>query len=292
MEDFVDLPMDVNFNISPPSTNADDRFDMESFSLTDTMRMNSPFDSLINSNSTTQADRTAYIGSNTPILHDSRNSSRSSSLIRPLQANLFDATSSRGSKLLEQSTNTSTSCFCFSQQAFQLNQLYSLSMQAEHQRLDLLLQCINDTLSAVDSFLRCSLCSKDSPPLLVTVATTQLVFCQIQKLLSHSGSVRLSIGEYRPSQDDELAMKKLLIERAVQKGRNTMRELRRVVSIIGSATQNHPTQENGSGSVTSQAQTANLHKTDIKYLSSVIDGLESVLAALTADLLGDRFKHL
>jgi len=179
---------------------------------------------------------------------------------------------------------------CSSQQDFQLNNLYGLSAQPDSQRLDMLLQCIHDTLGAVDSFLRCSQCSKDSPSLLVTIATTQLVFCQIRKLLSYSGNMTLSFGEYRPSQGDELAMKRLLIERAVQRGRNTVQELRQVMGGLGSTTENYRLQEQGPSPL--NGQTAKLLRTDITYLSSVIDRLESILAALKTDLDGARFKHV
>ena len=252
--------------------------------------MNSAFDSMIHSGSDMKTESNSQAGSNTPA-HDSRNSGRSSPSVRPLHTNSLDVTIQSGTNLEQSERNGSTQCICFSQQAFHLNQLYSLSTQVENQRLDMLLQCINDTLSAVDSFLKCCQCSKESPSLLVTVATTQLVFCQIQKLLSYNGSVRLSVGEYRPSQDDELAMKSLLIERAVRKGRNTMRELRRVVSSLGLATQNHYLQKTGSDFMTSHGQAANILRMESKYLSSVTDGLENFLAALTMDLEGDRFKH-
>ncbi len=283
--------MEVNFEISPPSTNADDQFDMEGFSLADAMHINSAFDSLIDPSSIIKPEGIAHVGMSTPDLQESKNPSRSSPSIGPLRTNHFDVITPCDSTVGQNETASSTQCFCFSQQAFQLNKLYSLSAQPDNQRLDMLLQCINDTLGSVDSFLRCGQCSKDSPSLLVTIATTQLVFCQIQKLLSYSGSVRLSIGEYRPSQDDELAMKRLLIERAVQKGRNTMRELRQVMGSLGSTNQNHHVQEQSPSSITFNGQTTNLLRTDITYLSSVIDRLESVLASLTTDLDGERFRH-
>ncbi len=100
----------------------------------------------------------------------------------------------------------------------------------------------------------------------------------------------LSFGEYRPSQGDELAMKRLLIERAVQRGRNTMQELRQVMGGLGSTTENYRLQEQGPSPL--NGQTAKLLRTDITYLSSVIDRLESILAALKTDLDGARFKHV
>lgn len=135
------------------------------------------------------------MGSSTPGLEESRNPSWSSPTIRPLHANLFDVPTPCGLAMGKSETASPAQCFCSYQQAFQLNKLYGLSAQPDSHRLKMSLQCINDTLGAVDSSLRCSQCSKDSPSLLVTITTTQLVFCQIQKLMSNSGNMTLPIWE-------------------------------------------------------------------------------------------------
>ena len=277
--DFTTLTMDSNLDISPRSNALDAPFDMDAFSLSDAMQMGPTYGSMATPMSTVRATSIAPTGMCTPELQAPANSGRSSPNVRPLVPNFFDAAVTGEAMLGKTEGGLSTQCFCFSQQAFHLNQLYSLSAQPGVQRLDMWLQSINGTLHAVDCFLLCRQCSKDSSSLLVAIATTQLVLNQIQNLLSHNSSVRVSIGEYRPNQEDELAMKRLLIERAVQRCKNTLKEIRRVSSNLAT------------GPLTPQSQTGTCYPNDVKYLSPVITRLEGLLSALMMDLNGEMFRR-
>jgi len=272
------MSLDPNLDGSPRSSAIDAQFDMEGFTLNDTMPIGSTYGPVMTPASTAGNMTLAPTGLCTPELPAPVNSTRSSLSVPAQVPNFFDETITGGPAPDKPEGSQSTQCFCFSQQAFHLNQLHTLSVQAGIQRLDLLLQSINGTIHAVDCFLLCRQCSKDSSSLLVTIATTQLVLQQIQNLLSHNGSVRLSVGEYRPSQDDELAMKRLLIERAIQRCKNTLSELRRVSGTVGN------------GPPTPQAQTTNCCQNDVRYLSPVISRLEGLLAALVLDLNGEKYK--
>ena len=271
--------MDSNLSLSPQSAHIDAPFDMEGFSLSDTMSMGPTFGSMATPVSNVGATSMAPTGLCTPELQAPANSSNSSPALRSaLVPNFLDGTVAGEAWLGKREPGQATQCFCFSQQAFHLNQLYSLSAQTGVQRLDMWLQSINGTIHAVDCFLLCRQCSKDSSSLLVTIATTQLILSQIQNLLSHNGSVRLSIGEYRPSQEDELAMKRLLIERAVLRCKNTMKEIKRISSTLVT------------GPLTPQSQTGTPAQNDVKYLSPVIARLEGLLSTLMMDLNGEKFK--
>lgn len=69
-----------------------------------------------------------------------------------------------------------------------------------------------------------------------------------------------------------------------------MQELRHVMGGLGSTIQHLRLQEQEPSLL--NGQMANLLRTDTTYFSSVIDRLESVLAALTTDLDGAKFKHV
>lgn len=275
---FPNLTMDTNLSLSPRSNNIDAPFDMEGFSLADAMSMGPTFGSMATPVSNIGATSMAPTGLCTPELQVPANSSQSSPVMRSMVPNFFDAAASEDLMLGKNESDQSNQCFCFSQQAFHLNQLYSLSAQTGVQRLDMWLQSINGTINAVDCFLLCRQCSKDSSSLLVTIATTQLILSQIQNLLSHNGSVRLSIGEYRPSQEDELAMKRLLIERAVLRSKNTLKEIRRISATLVA------------GPLTPPSHTGTSAQSDVKYLAPVITRLEGILGALMTDLNGEKFK--
>ncbi|KAF2839790.1 hypothetical protein M501DRAFT_991796 [Patellaria atrata CBS 101060] len=113
-------------------------------------------------------------------------------------------------------------CNCFERQNVEMSNLCAIKSK----RFDSRLRSIMSTLDAVDSFLRCSTCVRNSQFLWATVATLQLLVHQLCALATESnttdqstdqGESRITVGDYLPSTDDEKVMKAVLICRTAGK---------------------------------------------------------------------------
>jgi hypothetical protein len=122
-------------------------------------------------------------------------------------------------------------------------------------RLDICIQHINMALDASKSFLSCMNCSKDSCSVLITVSCVQLlmrlyehVVAEVQSttLGSHTATCinrtssglenvggetsRMScrLGDYEVSPEESVAIRRLVVRRALQKGRELLLALKRL----------------------------------------------------------------
>lgn len=145
-------------------------------------------------------------------------------------------------------------CSCFENQITNLNNLHALHRAARLQpssssgpcRLDICVQRINGALAACLAFLRCTHCQKDSFSVLLTVSSFQLVMRLFEYLVAqqsvHSGAnnngapkagdaypngqIWCRLGEYEVSQEEEVAIRRFVVRRALQKGRETLATLK------------------------------------------------------------------
>lgn len=159
-------------------------------------------------------------------------------------------------------------CTCFANQTHALTRLYSFhrtvqlhSIGKRHSastnlcRLDICMQHINMALDASKSFLSCIRCSKESCSVLITVSCVQLVMrlyehvvAEVQSTTPDSHTAicinrtssglediggensRIScrLGEYEVSPEESLAIRRLVVRRALHKGRELLLALKRL----------------------------------------------------------------
>lgn len=169
------------------------------------------------------------------------------------------------------------SCACFAGQTESLNRLYSFHRTVQSQfggnrpsppgkqcRLDICIQRINAALNSSQAFLSCTRCSKESCSVLLTVSTLQLVMrlyeyvvAEIQctgkaftsrertpsTLDSFSGEqphMSCRLGEYEVSPEESAAIRRLVVRRALQKGRETLAALKNLSMAEGSSVSGLP----------------------------------------------------
>lgn len=160
-------------------------------------------------------------------------------------------------------TEEQEACACFKEQTDSLNMLYSLHRMAQCQaqgnaspphgsqcRLDICIQRINAALNTSHSFLSCTRCLKESCSVLLTVSSLQLVMRLYEYIVAdiqcNSGTLasrertpitseNLSgeqshmscrLGEYEVSPEESVAIRRLVVRRALQKGRETLAALK------------------------------------------------------------------
>lgn len=159
-----------------------------------------------------------------------------------------------------------TSCSCFADQTAHLKSLYSLSRilaathncqgkQVEgrmsprlfdHCRLDVCIQQINAALNSCRAFLLCSYCQKDTCPVLLAVSAFQLVIKLFERIVQEAQgffrpesdhgppkppspegwNIPSRLGEYEVTREDALAIRKLIVQRSLQSGKETLELLR------------------------------------------------------------------
>lgn len=159
-------------------------------------------------------------------------------------------------------------CTCFADQTQALTKLYAFhstvqlhakskrpSASSNLCRLDICIQHINMALDASKSFLSCIRCSKESCSVLITVSCFQLVMrlyehvvAEIQSttLGTHTATCRnrtssgledaecetsrmsFRLGDYEVSPEESFAIRRLIVRRALQKGREVLLALRRL----------------------------------------------------------------
>lgn len=154
-------------------------------------------------------------------------------------------------------------CACFADQTDSLNRLYSLHRSVQSRarsngsplpgdlcRLDICIQRINTALDSSKAFLSCTRCSKESCSVLLTVSSLQLVMrlyeyvvADIQctggaasfrdkmvSTLDRSSDDQLHmscrLGDYEVSPEESIAIRRLVVRRALQKGRETLSALK------------------------------------------------------------------
>lgn len=154
-------------------------------------------------------------------------------------------------------------CTCFADQTESLNRLYSFhrTVQAHTRshgssrpenlcRLDISIQLINTALDSSKSFLTCTRCSKESCSVLLTVSSLQLVMrlyeyvvaeiqstgngapCRdrtsstLESLGSEQSHMSCRLGDYEVSPEESAAIRRLVVRRALQKGRETLSALK------------------------------------------------------------------
>lgn len=154
-------------------------------------------------------------------------------------------------------------CTCFMSQTESLNRLYSFHRSVQSQsrgngpsppgkqcRLDVCIQRINAALGSSQDFLSCTRCSKESCSVLLTVSSLQLVMRLYEYVVaeiqctgsaftskerapstvdSHSGEqshMSCRLGDYEVSPEESAAIRRLVVRRALQKGRDTLSALK------------------------------------------------------------------
>ncbi|KAG6362572.1 hypothetical protein INS49_007664 [Diaporthe citri] len=154
-------------------------------------------------------------------------------------------------------------CTCFTDQTESLNRLYSFHRSVQSQargnslsppgkqcRLDTCIQRINTALTSSKSFLSCTRCSKESCSVLLTVSSLQLVMRLYEYVVAEiqcTGSAVTSresppstvdglsgdhshmscrLGDYEVSPEESVAIRRLVVRRALQKGRETLAALK------------------------------------------------------------------
>lgn len=154
-------------------------------------------------------------------------------------------------------------CTCFMDQTDSLNGLYSFHRSAQSQargnglsppgkqcRLDICVQRINAALTSSKAFLSCTRCAKESCSVLLTVSSLQLVMRLYEYVVAEiqcTGSTITSrerppstvdslggehphmscrLGDYVVSPEESVAIRRLVVRRALQKGRETLAALK------------------------------------------------------------------
>ncbi|KAL1868951.1 hypothetical protein Daus18300_005787 [Diaporthe australafricana] len=156
-------------------------------------------------------------------------------------------------------------CTCFKEQTESLNMLYSFHRMAQcqargnmssphgsHRRLDICVQRINAALDSSHTFLSCTRCSKETCSVLLTVSSLQLVMrlyeyivadiqcgggaltpgertpATSEDLAGEQSYMSCRLGEYEASPEESVAIRRLVVRRALQKGRETLAALKRL----------------------------------------------------------------
>lgn len=154
-------------------------------------------------------------------------------------------------------------CTCFTDQTDSLNRLYSFHRSVQSQargnslsppgkqcRLDICIQGINAALTSSKAFLSCIRCSKESCSVLLTVSTLQLVLrlyeyvvaeiqctsstvtsrerppSTVDSLSGDHSHMSCRLGDYEVSPEESVAIRRLVVRRALQKGRETLAALK------------------------------------------------------------------
>lgn len=154
-------------------------------------------------------------------------------------------------------------CTCFADQTDSLNRLYSFHRTAQSQargskssppgnqcRLDVCIQRINAALDSSHAFLSCTRCAKESCSVLLTVSSFQLVMrlyeyvvvelqctggtptsrertpSTLESLNGEQSHISCRLGDYEVSPEESAAIRRLIVRRALQKGRDTLAALR------------------------------------------------------------------
>lgn len=154
-------------------------------------------------------------------------------------------------------------CTCFTDQTDSLNSLYSFHRSVQSQargnslsppgkqcRLDICVQRINTALTSSKTFLSCTRCAKESCSVLLTVSSLQLVMrlyeyvvaeiqCTSSAVTSRERStstleslggehshMSCRLGDYEVSPEESVAIRRLVVRRALQKGRETLAALK------------------------------------------------------------------
>lgn len=160
-------------------------------------------------------------------------------------------------------------CDCFENQVTNLNYLHSLHRKARPQnsssspdscRLDICVQRINAALTSCRTFLRCTHCRKDSFSVLLTVSSFQLVMRLFEYIVAQQsstpdsdvnnsgtpksghiiGQVWCRLGEYEVSQEEEVAIRRFVVRRALQKGEETLATLKALTERQARTTETSP----------------------------------------------------
>lgn len=217
------------------------------------------------------------------------------------------------------------SCTCFTGQTESLNRLYSFHRTVQSQaggngpsphgkqcRLDICIQRINAALNSAQAFLSCTRCSKESCSVLLTVSTLQLVMrlyeyvvAEIQStgkaftsrertpstLDSLSGDqphMSCRLGDYEVSPEESAAIRRLVVRRALQKGRETLAALKSLSMAEGSSASGLPSpgkssdmqetaRPGGTKSQDGSVPETDLTAADAAYLQQVICRGDAVL---------------
>lgn len=156
-------------------------------------------------------------------------------------------------------------CTCFKEQTESLNMLYSFHRMAQcqargnmssphgsHRRLDICVQRINAALDSSHTFLSCTRCSKETCSVLLAVSSLQLVMrlyeyivadiqcgggdlapgerppATSEDLAGEQSYMSCRLGEYEVSPEESIAIRRLVVRRALQKGRETLAALKRL----------------------------------------------------------------
>lgn len=151
-------------------------------------------------------------------------------------------------------------CACFANQTESLNSLYSFHRSAQSQakghglsppgklcRLDICVQRINAALDSNKTFLSCTRCSKESFSVLLTVSSLQLVMrlyeyvvaeiqyattprerksSTLESLGREQPHISCRLGDYEVSPEESAAIRRLVVRRALHKGRETLAALK------------------------------------------------------------------
>lgn len=151
-------------------------------------------------------------------------------------------------------------CACFANQTESLNRLYSFHRSVQSQakghglspsgrqcRLDICVQRINAALDSSKAFLSCTRCSKESCSVLLTVSSLQLVMrlyeyvvaeiqcatnsrertsSTLESLSGEQSHISCRVGDYEVSPEESAAIRRLVVRRALHKGRETLAALK------------------------------------------------------------------
>lgn len=218
-------------------------------------------------------------------------------------------------------------CACFPDQTESLNRLYSFHRSVQSQakghgfsspgkqcRLDICIQRINAALDSSKAFISCTRCSKESCSVLLTISSLQLVMrlyeyvvAEIQyattskerasSTLESPGReqphISCRLGDYEVSPEDSAAIRRLVVRRALHKGRETLAALKLLSTgeggrAEGSSASGSPSPAKPSGvqaaakAAGTRSQEGGLFETDLTaadaaYLQQVVCRGEAVL---------------
>lgn len=214
-------------------------------------------------------------------------------------------------------------CSCFEDQTTHLKSLHSLCQRAathdyhskvegrtspklfDRYRLDVCIQRINAALSSCRAFLLCNHCQKDECLVLLALSAFQLAITLFERIVHEAQEffrpeydspetsspegwqIPSRLGEYEVSQEDALAIRKLIVQRALQKGLETLELLRALASAEGMATLSPSStdpldtaQVSRRSYVEEQPQGVHLKELNTSYLRQVVCRCDEILKLL------------
>jgi hypothetical protein len=163
------------------------------------------------------------------------------------------------------SANRRQSCACLKVQADALCRIHLMDRSQADMRGDTVLATASQILDSCNALILCQCCVKDYKFLLLAIMTMRILFCWLRGLsiarthTDHS-NMKLTLGEYEISGEEEAMIKNMLVLRALEKGKVALRRIReRVTSVTAQ----------GAGNCGESAQ-----RWDLTYIRMCLDHLE------------------